>query len=280
MQYYQLQYMIKILLLNGLFVLFSHAMDMVDVGCNNFMKNLLQPTNINLEDNSYLMDTEYYYIPSRFCSSTYSYEEKNTKERKINQKKKKLRRKKRSLLAKKSRYRLNSAIDEVIKEAGVDGKRLVGLNNAKMKIRELKRKCDSLEANNTWQKKWRVKLLRNYHELTDDREETMKAANKILDGEYQAALYELFERDKTIETMKKELKKSSVTHSELYKYISSLEKKTVPLEVALAKSQIENDELQKQNSKLQELFENDCFSCSFKRQNYLLFPIKNLENRS
>ena len=41
MQYYQLRYIIKTLLLNGLFVLFSHAMDFPD-GVENEFKNEVQ----------------------------------------------------------------------------------------------------------------------------------------------------------------------------------------------------------------------------------------------
>ncbi len=268
MQYCQLRYIINIFLLNGLFVLSSHAMEKAVV------------TNIDCTNDYILKNTTKVSLPNCNCEIKNITQKRKRKKYTFEEKKKQQRREENRIPAAKSRARLNDAIKAITQETDAVGDGATGLKNALVVIRELKRKYDLLKANNKWQIKTRIRLLKSYHELTknsDDRK-TMEAANKKLDGEYKAALYKNSEQDKTIETfkskietMKKKLKESNAIHGNMRQYISSLEQEIVPLKVAFAKSQIENDELQKQYSELQKLHE-DSFTLDFKEQNSNLFP--------
>ena len=329
MQYCQMQYIIKILLLNGLFVLFAHAME----------KNVL--TNIDLTNNNVFDETPPILLPlnkSNYylselsdkppvsancptvltsqllgittslllnCNQTFEpfFYKENIKKRKKNQsedqnsgrdkkkkrtnltpqQKKKIRPEKNRLSAENSRERLKDAISAIVQETDVVGERETGLNNALVVIRELKRKSDLLEINNIWQIENRVILLQNYHKQTSNHydRETMEAAKKILDGEYQAALHEVFERDKTIETlksqiktMKEELEESNEFNKNMNKYNSDLKKKMAILKTTLSESQVTLSESQVTNYKLQENYLR-VFGIEFREQNSKLFPNSN-----
>ncbi len=255
MQYCQLQHIIKILLLNGLFVLFSHAMEQtvltnIDVTNLGFFEDMFACSACSACSNCSTCSDWSAFINPNYYKSPQDQE-----------------RKKKScvqfmrLSAQEFGSNLKRAINGVIKKTGADGEICKGLKNA---AKKRKATPDNLETNKK-RKIPTIDLRCRDESFTTNISQTINTEN------YLDVLHEVFEQAKTIAIMKKELKKSNAIHSELYRCICILEKKTIPLEVALVKSQIEKDELQKQYSELQKLHENS-FTLDFKEQNSKLFP--------